>query len=222
MSIINRSAWVVHVPRKPAHTREFSFTKTDAAQAYCQQLRAAGLDARLTQLENSWQLRLRYAHNSFVQTFDSREEAEKTQKKIEADRALSIFRDYTAAARITVRELMERYRDDRVDDRFAPPLVAAAGQNLRVFRADGSVRRVGILIHPGGLPVCRVSAVTAWIAPKGGRRSPDSVRGVFRPRQRRASKPADSSGPVAAKAAPTVEGARPSAGVRAWFLWEGS
>lgn len=114
MSITNRSAWVVQVPRKPAHTREFSFTKTDAAQAYCQQLRAAGLDARLTQLENSWQLRLRYAHKSFVQTFDSLDEAEKTQKKIESDRALSIFRDYTAAARITVRELMERYRDEIV------------------------------------------------------------------------------------------------------------
>lgn len=112
MSITNRSAWVVQVPRKPAHTREFSFPSKKAAQAYCRQLCAAGLDARLTQLENSWQLRLRYAVNPVLLTFDSLEEAEKTQKQIESDRALSIFRDYMAATRTSFREVMERYRDE--------------------------------------------------------------------------------------------------------------
>lgn len=112
MSITNRSAFVVTVARQPARTREFSFPKKREAQAYLEELRTAGVSAKLSQLENSWQLRLRYTEKSVLLTFNTRAEAEKTLAKIESDRALSIFRDYSAATRITVRELLERYRDE--------------------------------------------------------------------------------------------------------------
>ncbi len=112
MSITNRSAFVVTVPRQPARTREFSFPKRDQAQAYLAELHSAGLSPKLSQLENAWQLRLRFSAKPVLLTFDSRTEAEKTMAKIKSDRALSIVRDYSAATRITVRELLERYRDE--------------------------------------------------------------------------------------------------------------
>jgi len=64
----------------------------------------------MKQLEHSFQVLARdKGYPRFCATFDTYAEAEKTRKKIEAERALSVFRDFAAATRVTAAELVERY-----------------------------------------------------------------------------------------------------------------
>lgn len=108
--IINRSPWLVKVPRQPQLVREFPFKVETEAKAYVARLEAEGFKPRLTQLENAFQVRARdKGYPVFCASFTTREEADKTLKQLEAKRALSIFRDYGAATRVTLAELMQRY-----------------------------------------------------------------------------------------------------------------
>lgn len=110
--LINRSPWLITVPRRPELEREFPFKQKASAETYLQSLRAEGLKSKLAQLGNAFQVRARDAgFASFCASFDCYEEAEKTLKQIEAERSLSIFRDYSAATKVTAGQLMERYID---------------------------------------------------------------------------------------------------------------
>lgn len=111
--IINRSPWSVLVQARPELEKQFSYPQKRQAKAYCDELKAAGRKARVVQQEVSFQLRVRRAglKPQFI-TFSARLEAEQAQLKIVAELSVSIVRDYATAARTTLRELMERYRDE--------------------------------------------------------------------------------------------------------------
>lgn len=109
-SILNRSPFVVTARSDASLNRRFSFAKQAQAQAYADGLAAKGIKVRLTQLEISFQLRVRRkgVPEQFI-TFDSFEKAEQTRLQIEAQLAVSIVRDYAVAAKTTLRDLLERY-----------------------------------------------------------------------------------------------------------------
>lgn len=112
-TIINRSPWAVTVRGKPLLYREFPVFKKAEAEAYLASLVEQGLKPTLRQLENAFQVLARdKGFPRFCVTFDTFEEAEKTRKKIESERALKVFRDYGAATRVTAAELIERYIRD--------------------------------------------------------------------------------------------------------------
>lgn len=114
-NVFNRSPWLVQVRSKPLLDKQFAFNRQDDAEAYLQSLATQGLNARLVQLETSFQLRVRRkgVKVQFI-TFDTQEEAEQARLKIESDLSVSIIRDYASAAQTTLREIMARYRDEVV------------------------------------------------------------------------------------------------------------
>lgn len=114
MAIIsNRSPWLVTVARRPGLEREFPYKLEAKAKAYTTLLESEGHKPKLIQLENAFQVRARdKGYPNFCASFTTREEAEKTLKQLEAKRALSIFRDFSAAAKVTTAELMQRYIEE--------------------------------------------------------------------------------------------------------------
>lgn len=114
-NVLNRSPWQVRVRSKPLLDKQFAFNRQGDAEAYLQSLAAQGVKARLTQLETSFQLRVRRkgVKVQFI-TFDTWEEAEQARLKIESDLSVSIIRDYAGAAQTTLRDIMVRYRDEVV------------------------------------------------------------------------------------------------------------
>jgi integrase len=112
-TIENRSPWAVTVTRNPNLYREFRCSELRQAEAYAGDLRVAGHKVKLEQLENSWQVRARdRGYPTFCATFDTYEEAEKTQKQLEAKRALKVFRDFGAALKHSPAQIMGRYIDE--------------------------------------------------------------------------------------------------------------
>lgn len=109
-NIVNRSPWIVHVRNQPSLSRRFSYPSLKAAQQYCDDLLRQGRKASVSQLESSFQLRIRRKGvKTQTLTFDNWETAEQARLQIEADLSVSIVRDYSAAAKTTLRALMERY-----------------------------------------------------------------------------------------------------------------
>lgn len=112
-SIYNRSPWLVRVRSQPALDRQFRYGNKPGAQAYLEQMIDQGRRATLVQLETSFQLRIRRQGVKDPNlTFDTIKEAEQARLKIESELSVSIVRDYASAAHTTLRELMERYRDE--------------------------------------------------------------------------------------------------------------
>ena len=74
-NVLNRSPWQVRVRSKPLLDKQFAFNRQGDAEAYLQSLAAQGVKARLTQLETSFQLRVRRkgVRVQFI-TFDTWEE----------------------------------------------------------------------------------------------------------------------------------------------------
>lgn len=114
-NILNRSPWVVQTRQHPERNRRFSYGRKGDAEIYLNRLLREGVKAKLIQLQTSFQLRVRRKglRDQFI-TFDSEDEARKALLKFEAELSVSIVRDYAAAARVTLRELMVRYRDEVV------------------------------------------------------------------------------------------------------------
>jgi integrase len=155
-TIENRSPWAVTVPRDDNLYREFHCTKEAAARKYADSLTAKSVKARVEQLDNSFQVRARdKGYPKFCVTFATYAEAEKTLKQIEATRALSIFRDFSAATRHTTADLMSRYIKDvcpkhkggdveimrlnrliRVEDFVDKPLASLTTEDLQDFIDD--------------------------------------------------------------------------------------
>ncbi len=109
-TIINRSPFAVSVRNHRELYQEFPVFKKSKADAYAAELVRQGYKPHLKQLENAFQVLARNkGFKNFRATFDSREEAEKTLKELEAKRALSVFRDYAVATRHTLAGVMQRY-----------------------------------------------------------------------------------------------------------------
>lgn len=112
-NIQNRSPWLVQVRSQPALDQRFSYPERAAAERYLASLVSQGHKAKRVQLETSFQLRVR-RHGLPAQyvTFDSWEQAEQARLQIAANLSVSIVRDYAVAAHTTLRDLMERYREE--------------------------------------------------------------------------------------------------------------
>lgn len=112
-NIRNRSPWRVQVRSQPALDRQFRFGSQPDARAYLQSMLDQGRRAMLVQLESAFELRVRRKGiKTQYLTFDTLKEAEQARLKLESDLSVSIVRDYAIAAHTTLRELMERYRDE--------------------------------------------------------------------------------------------------------------
>lgn len=109
-SILNRSPYVVTVRADATLNRRFSVADKKKAHAYVKDLAARGIKARLTQLETSFQLRVRRkgVPGQHI-TFDTFEAAEQTRLHMEAQLSVSVVRDYSVATKTTLRNLLERY-----------------------------------------------------------------------------------------------------------------
>ena len=69
-----------------------------------------GIEARLEQLETSFQLRVRRKGVDKQNiTFDNRESAEQARLQMDAQLSVSIVRDYAVATKTTLRDLLDRY-----------------------------------------------------------------------------------------------------------------
>lgn len=114
-SIQNRSPFVVTVRADVTLTRRFAVADRAMAQAYVQALAERGIKSRLTQLETSFQLRVRRkgVPEQYI-TFDTFEAAEQARLHIEAQLSVSVVRDYAVATKTTLRDLLERYQADVV------------------------------------------------------------------------------------------------------------
>jgi integrase len=114
-NIKNRSPWLVQVRARPEHNQRFSYPKQKDAQRYRDGLIATGLKATLSQLETSFQLRIRRQGiaDQFI-TFDTWAEAEQARLHVAANLSVSIVRDYAIAAKTTLRQIMQRYLDEVV------------------------------------------------------------------------------------------------------------
>lgn len=114
-NITNRSPWLVQVRYSPTMERRFSYPEKDAAQAYCDSLSAQGLKAKLVQMKNAFQLRVRRKGvKQQMFTFSTWQAAEQARLKIYADLSVSIVRDYAKATQFSLRDLLVRYRDEVV------------------------------------------------------------------------------------------------------------
>jgi hypothetical protein len=114
--IINRSPFVVDVESKSKDNtldhlaKQFAFKHQVAAVNYAAALVKSGHQPRITQLETSFQVRVRAKGTPLKTiTFASFAEADQYVSKIDSDQKLGLFRDYTQGAQTTTVELIERY-----------------------------------------------------------------------------------------------------------------
>lgn len=110
--ITNRSPWAISVRNNPALFREFPYSRSGRvrAESYAAQLKEQGYAPVLRQRECAFQLSVRRkGYPAFHATFDCREEANKTLAQLQAESSRKIFRDYSAAMKVTFAELVQRY-----------------------------------------------------------------------------------------------------------------
>lgn len=114
-NIRNRSPWLVQVRSHPELDQRFSYPHRSKAQRYCDSLAAKELKTKLTQLETSFELRVR-RHGVKTQciTFDTWQQAEQARLQVEANLSVSVVRDYAVATQVTLAALMQRYLDEVV------------------------------------------------------------------------------------------------------------
>lgn len=98
-------------------SRRFSYPDLALARDYVAALKVQGVKARLSQLEISFQLRIRRKGVKVQHiTFDNWESAEQARLEIQAKLAVSVVRDYAVATQVTLAELMQRYMDEVVHE----------------------------------------------------------------------------------------------------------
>lgn len=137
-NIKNRSPWLVSVRSRLGHNRRFPYPRKHDAETYCAGLHAQGLKASLTQLEVSFQLRVRRSgvKQQFI-TFDNLQAAKQAMLRVEADLSVSIVRDYAAATRHTLADLMSRYIEEVTPSHKGGAI--EAGRLRRVMRIEAFV-----------------------------------------------------------------------------------
>jgi hypothetical protein len=109
-TIANRSPYRVGVKTRPDLAKLFPFSKQAEARAYLQTLRSEHPKAVLTQGENKLLVRIRnrgHADVTFKAT--SYAEAEQAILRIESERRVGLFIDYSRAQKTTLAKLFERY-----------------------------------------------------------------------------------------------------------------
>jgi len=108
--IANRSRFRVTVKNKPGATRYFSFNKLAEVEAYMKELRAQHLTPKAVQLDESWLVRVRdQGHKPLEATFSSEAAATQFVDKVTEERKRGLFRDYTAALKVSFADIVVRY-----------------------------------------------------------------------------------------------------------------
>lgn len=114
--IVNRSPFIVDVEstsQKNPHahlSKQFPYKQRFEAANYAAALEQQGLQPRFTQLETSFQVRIRgKGVAAKVLTFPTLAEADQHVAKLESDRKVGLFRDYTEGAKTTTADLIQRY-----------------------------------------------------------------------------------------------------------------
>lgn len=108
--IANRSRFRVTVKNKPEATRYFSFNKLAEVEAYMKELRAQHLIPKAAQLDESWLVRVRdRGHKPLEATFSSEAAATQFVDKVTEERKRGLFRDYTAALKVSFADIVVRY-----------------------------------------------------------------------------------------------------------------
>jgi integrase len=109
-TIANRSPYWVSVKNRPDLARRFPFTKRTEARTYLMTVRREHPKAVLTQGENKLLVRIRtrgHADVTFKAT--SYAEAEQAILRIESERRVGLFIDYSRAQKTTLAKLFETY-----------------------------------------------------------------------------------------------------------------
>lgn len=109
--IVNRGPFVVRVSGKPRFDRQFPFNARQQADTYAGELAARGLAARLEQLDTAFQVRVSGSGRTKTtfKTFDSLDAAQAFVKVAHGDRARGLYVEYTAAHRVTFKQLIDDY-----------------------------------------------------------------------------------------------------------------
>lgn len=106
----NRSKFLVTVARHDELTRSFAFTNRAGVEHYMAELRARRLVPRVSQGDDVWYARIRRkGHPAQAKTFGSLAEADAFIKAFEAGQSSGLVRDYTAAGKVSVAQLIERF-----------------------------------------------------------------------------------------------------------------
>lgn len=114
--IVNRSPFVVDIEsasKKNPHphlTKQFPYKQKAAAVSYAASLMQQGLQPRITQLETSFQVRIRdKGAAAKTLTFPTFAEADAYVTRLESEQKVGLFRDYTEGARTTTAELIRKF-----------------------------------------------------------------------------------------------------------------
>lgn len=153
-NILNRCPFIVTVRSDATLSRRFSAADKKKALVYSESLVARGTKSRLTQLETSFQLRVRRkgVRQQFIK-FDTFEQVEQARLHIDANLSVSIVRDYAVAARTTLRDLLERYLKEIVPSHKGADVEAAYTRRLLDRRPRSEDRHaMHVARHPGWRP----------------------------------------------------------------------
>jgi integrase len=158
-NISNRSKYVVSVVKRDDLTRSFPYDDLKAVKAYVDDLKAQKLKPRVEQEETNIHVRIRNkGHRPQTMTFGSMKEADAFIKKVEAEQAHGLFRDYTKARGVTTVELCELYIEEECPglkggDNYAiilRALIADANDELRrrIERRKREYKEFGRFVTP--------------------------------------------------------------------------
>ncbi len=114
-TIIDRSPWAVSARNREDLYREFPYNRKSEAEAYAATLGDEGIKAAVKRLANQFQVQSRRKGAApFCLTVDTLAEAKQLKLNLEAEQSRSVFRDYGAAFRHTVADLIGRYVEEVV------------------------------------------------------------------------------------------------------------
>lgn len=134
-TIANRSPYRVSVKTRPDLAMRFPFSKKAEARAYLETLRREYPNAVLTQGENKLLVRIRNrGHADITFKATSYTEAEQAILRIESERRVGLFIDYSRAQKTTLAKLFERYIQEECPKHKG---CAIETYTLQGFLADG-------------------------------------------------------------------------------------
>ena len=112
-SIENRSHYQVTVKNRDDLTKTFAHTAKQAAETYCESLKAQKLKPKLARLDNCYIIRDRsVSRKNQTLHASSAAEAEDIKNKLKSEQRRSIFTDYATGYRTTFADLLTRYLHD--------------------------------------------------------------------------------------------------------------
>lgn len=109
-TVINRSRFGITVKNRDDLTAYFPFNQLPAVEACMRALRAQGFKPSVKQLDESWLVRVRTkGQKEQSATFPTLMEAEGFIKRLDEERGLGLFVDYTKSLKVSLADLIVRY-----------------------------------------------------------------------------------------------------------------